>query len=167
MIFMITLALDISTHSTGAAIFQNQNLTHYECITASSTNTFNRIDKIRDRLEQLINLYHPDHIVAESPLPADVGHNIDTYKKLTWAQGIIGDMLNEHNLKFDVMFIPSEWRKKVQIKTGPKKMRPKLKAQDIAMVKMLYGIDVNDDIADAILIGRAYTQQHQEQINWE
>ena len=164
---MITLALDISTRSTGAAIYQNQNLTHYECIAASSTNTFNRIDKIRDRIEQLIQLYHPDKIVAESPLPADVGHNIDTYKKLTWAQGIIGDMLNKHNLKFDVMYIPSQWRKKVQIKTGPHKMRPKLKADDIAMVKNLYQIEVNDDIADAILIGRAFTQQNVEEINWE
>lgn len=37
-------------------------------------------------------------------------------------------------------------------------MRPKLKADDIAMVKHLYNIDVNDDIADAILIGRAFIQ---------
>lgn len=167
MIFMITLALDISTHSTGAAIFNEKELIHYECITAASQNTFNRIDKIASRIEQLITEYHPTAIAVESPLPADVGHNIDTYRKLTWAQGIIGDTLNKHKLSFDAMYIPSEWRKKVQIKTGPKKMRPKLKAQDVAMVKMLYNIDVNDDIADAILIGRAYTQQHQEQINWE
>ena len=38
---MITLALDISTHSTGAAIFNGRELIHYECIAASSTNTFN------------------------------------------------------------------------------------------------------------------------------
>lgn len=164
---MITLALDISTRSTGVAIYKDQNLIHYECISATSTNTFNRIDKIRDRIEQLIQSYHPNKVVAESPLPADVGHNIDTYKKLTWAQGIIGDMLNKHNLKFDVMYIPSQWRKKVQIKTGPHKMRPKLKADDIAMVKNLYQIEVNDDIADAILIGRAFTQQNVEEINWE
>lgn len=164
---MITLALDISTRSTGVAIYEDQNLIHYECISATSTNTFNRIDKIRDRIEQLIQSYHPNKVVAESPLPADVGHNIDTYKKLTWAQGIIGDMLNKHNLKFDIMYIPSQWRKKVQIKTGPHKMRPKLKADDIAMVKNLYQIDVNDDIADAILIGRAFTQQNVEEINWE
>ena len=46
-------------------------------------------------------------------------------------------------------------------------MRPKLKADDIAMVKNLYQIEVNDDIADAILIGRAFTQQNVEEINWE
>ena len=64
------------------------------------------------------------------------------------------------------MFIPSEWRKKVQIKTGPHKMRPKLKAEDIQMVKNLYKIEVNDYIADAILIGRAYTQQLEKIIEW-
>jgi hypothetical protein len=35
-------------------------------------------------------------------------------------------------------------------------MRPRLKADDIKMVKFLYDLDVNDDEADAILIGRAY-----------
>ena len=164
---MITLALDISTHSTGAAIFEEQKLIHYECITASSTNTFSRIDKIASRIESLIKQYHPTDVVVQAPLPADVGHNIDTYRKLTWAQGIIGNVLNKNKLSFNTMYAPNEWRKKVQIKTGPKKIRPKLKAQDIAMVKMLYNIDVNDDIADAILIGRAYTQQHNEEINWE
>ena len=39
-------------------------------------------------------------------------------------------------------------------------MRPKLKAEDIKLVQHLYNIKVNDDIADAILIGRAYTQDN-------
>lgn len=157
---MVTLALDISTQSTGAAIFNNQELVHYQCITASSSNVFKRIDKITNRIQQLINQYKPTDVAIQSPLPANVGQNIDTYRKLTWAQGIIGDMLNKNNLTFNVMYIPSEWRKKVEIKTGPHKMRPKLKAEDIKLVQHLYNIKVNDDIADAILIGRAYTQDN-------
>lgn len=65
------------------------------------------------------------------------------------------------------MYIPSQWRKKVEIKTGPGKMRPRLKADDIKMVKFLYDLDVNDDEADAILIGRAYASQHEDGFNWE
>ena len=164
---MITLALDISTHSTGAAIFKDQQLIHHECIVAASANAFNRIDKMSSRIEQLVKQYSPTDVAVESPLPADVGHNIDTYRKLTWAQGIIGDMLNKHSLRFNIMYIPSQWRKKVEIKTGPGKMRPRLKADDIKMVKFLYGLDVNDDEADAILIGRAYTSQHEDGFNWE
>lgn len=45
---MIVLALDISTKSTGAAIFNDTELIHYTCLTATSTNVFNRIDKITD-----------------------------------------------------------------------------------------------------------------------
>ena len=164
---MIVLALDISTHSTGAAIYKDSQLLHYECIVAASENVFNRIDKITSRIEQLVNQYIPAKVVIESPLPAESGHNIDTYRKLTWAQGIIGNMLNKHHLSFNRMYIPSEWRKKVQIKTGPAKQRSKLKADDINMVKSMYGIDVNDDIADAILIGKAYIQQTEKEINWE
>ena len=164
---MITLALDISTHSTGAAVFDQKKLVQSKCITAYSQNVFNRIDKITKEIQQLVIKYKPATIVVESPLPADVGHNIDTYRKLTWAQGIIGNMLNKHGLKFDVMFIPSEWRKKVQIKTGPKKKRASLKQDDIDMVKQLFDKQVNDDEADAILIGYAYVKQTRGVINWE
>jgi len=42
------------------------------------------------------------------------------------------------------MYIPSEWRKKVQIKTGPRE-RASLKDASISMVKKLYNLEVNDD----------------------
>lgn len=164
---MIILALDISTKSTGAAVFNDTQLIHYECLVASSQNVFNRIDKITEGIQKIIQQYKIQKVIAETPLPAFVGKNISTYEKLTFAHGIIGDMLNKHKLKYDVKYIPGEWRKKVGIQTGPKVKRSQLKQQDIQLVKQLYHIDVNDDVADAILIGRAYTQQNCNEINWE
>lgn len=164
---MIVLALDISTKSTGAAIFNDTELIHYTCLTATSTNVFNRIDKITDQIQQLIKKYKPTAVVVQDPLPAQSGHNMSVYKKLTWAQGIIGDLMNKYKLEFTYMFTSSQWRSKVGISTGRGIKRESLKSKDIAKVKELYNIEVNDDIADAILIGRAYTQQHCNIINWE
>ena len=49
------LSLDISTKSTGVAVFQNSKLIHYECITASSVNVYNRIEKITERVAALLD----------------------------------------------------------------------------------------------------------------
>ena len=40
----IILTLDLSTKSSGWAIFEGDNLKDYGCITASSTNKWSRID---------------------------------------------------------------------------------------------------------------------------
>lgn len=164
---MIVLALDISTHSTGIAIYNQNKLIHYECAAATSTNVFNRIDKITAQIEALLDQYKIDTVVAEAPLPAETGHNMNTYQKLTWAQGIIGDMLNRHKLKYDQFYTSSQWRAKVGVKTGRGIKRQSLKPKDIAKAKELYGIDVNDDIADAILIGKAYVDSTKKELNWE
>ena len=164
---MIILALDISTHSTGIAVFDDTKLIHYECAVASSTNTFNRIDKITTQIENVVEKYKPTKVAIEDPLPAESGHNMSTYKKLTWAQGIIGDMLNQHKLNFDRLYTSSEWRSKVGIATGKGRKRESLKPKDIAKAKELFGVEENDDIADAILIGKAYADQACNEINWE
>ena len=51
---MICLAIDASTKSSGIAIFEEQELKHYKCITASSTNLYNRIDKMIEELDKVI-----------------------------------------------------------------------------------------------------------------
>ena len=165
---MILLALDISTKSTGIAVYKDTQLIHYECAAAASNNIFNRIDKITAQVEEVILKYKVDTIIAEDPLPAQSGHNMQVYKKLTWIQGILGDMFNKHKLIYNELVTSSWWRSKTGVKTGRGVKRQNLKAKDIAMVKDLYGIDVNDDVADAILIGKAYIAQHfKQEFNWE
>jgi hypothetical protein len=50
---MMVLAIDASTKSSGFAVYENQELKHYGCITAGSTNVFKRIHKMVDELEKL------------------------------------------------------------------------------------------------------------------
>jgi hypothetical protein len=52
------------------------------------------------------------------------------------------------------------------IKTGTGVRRESLKPQDIAFVKTIYNIEVNDDIADAIGIGHAYVTTNNIATAW-
>ena len=95
-----------------------------------------------------------DKVVAEDPLPrTDHTTNEATYRALNWLQGYVGVMIKDSGIK-DIVFVqPNSWRSQIGIKTGRGKKREELKAADIAWVKNQFGVDVNDDIADAIGIG--------------
>ena len=47
---MKTLSIDASTRSTGIGIFEDAKLIHYECITATSSDILNRIEKMTKRI---------------------------------------------------------------------------------------------------------------------
>ena len=157
------LTLDLSTKSSGWAIFQDKKLKKYGCITASSSNLFHRIDKMIMELTQVIDQSSPTIVVIEDPLPADVRHNIKTYKALTYLQGYVLHLLDDKGITNITFYTSSEWRSKCKIKTGPGIKRDVLKPKDVAFVKAEYGIDVNDDVADAISIGYAYYQINNSQ----
>jgi hypothetical protein len=65
-----------------------------------------------------------------------------------------------------IYLYPSEWRKVCGIKTGTGVRRESLKPLDIAFAKNTYGLDVNDDIADAIGIGHAYVSTNNTATAW-
>jgi hypothetical protein len=51
--------------------------------------------------------------------------------------------------------MPSEWRAKIGIEQSNKIKRETLKEEAILAVKNEYGINVNDDVAESILIARS------------
>lgn len=158
---MITLALDLSTKSTGYAIYQDKRLVTYGCITATSTDLIARINKISKELgERVLLKYKIDRVVVEEVIPKEATtsgmKNLKTQRALMWMQAAIAFMLYSYDKKLDIEYLyPSEWRKKCGIKTGRGVRRDQQKPYDIQFVKEIYKIDVNDDIADAIGIGYA------------
>lgn len=153
----IVLALDPSTKATGWSIFKNGELADYGCITASSSNLFNRIDKIINELKEVIEKYNPNKVVLESVIPADVRHNDNVFSALKYLQGYILHTLNDYKITDYEFYTSSEWRSRCGIKTGAGVKRESLKLKDIAFVKKNYNINVNDDIADSICINYAYS----------
>ena len=152
----IIMAIDGSTKSTGIAIFNGENLVHYECISSTKTDTLARIKLMTSKIKELHQKYEVTEVIMEDVIPEDVHHNDNVYTSLKYLQAAV--VLGLHDYGQSVNFyVSSEWRKKCGIRTGRGIKRETLKAADVAFVKSNYNIDVNDDIADAICIGWAYT----------
>lgn len=167
---MKILALDLSTHSSGVAIFEDENLIHYTCITSSSTDLIKRINIMKDGIRNILSEYKIDKIIVEEVRPEGgygVG-NQKTHKALMWLQGAIAFLAHDefNNLPIEYIY-PSSWRAKLGIKNGRGIKRTSLKEADIAFVKDKYNIKVNDDIADAICIGLSYfIPEESNELNW-
>lgn len=168
---MKILALDLSTKSTGYAIYTDGTLTDYGCITASSTDFINRIQKIIQKLKELLdNNKDITKVIAEEVRPEGTGYgvgNLHTHKTLMYLQAAVAFLLHESYAAAAFEFVyPSSWRAKCGIKNGRGVRRESVKKNDIAFVKEQFGLDVNDDIADAIGIGYAYIQEQENNFNW-
>ena len=151
------LALDASTRSTGYAVFDKNELITYGCLTASSNDLINRIQKIILGLNEVFKNYKIDKIILEEVRPEDGMQNIKTHRALMWLQGAIAMLAHEIDKKIEIEYMyPSQWRKHCGIGTGRGVKREVVKQRDIEFVKKTYGLDVNDDIADAIGIGHGY-----------
>ena len=166
--YMKTISIDASTKSTGIAYFEDTKLIAYDCFTASSNDLIKRIQKITGGINEFLNKYPADKIILEEVRPENGLQNIQTHRALMWLQAAIAFVLHENHPKTKIEYVyPSQWRAACGIKNGRGIRRDSQKAGDIKFVKETYGIDVNDDIADAIGIGHAYVNELDNEMNWE
>jgi Holliday junction resolvasome RuvABC endonuclease subunit len=165
---MKVLSIDASTKSSGIAYFNEQKLEAYDCFTASSTDLIKRIQKITNLLNDFIKEHEVEKIILEEVRPENGLQNIKTHRALMWLQASIAFMVHDNYPKVEIEYVyPNEWRAACGIHTGRGIKRETLKSADIKFVKETYGIEVNDDIADAIGIGHAYVNKLDNEINWE
>lgn len=166
---MKILALDLSTKSSGWAIFQDSILIDYGCISSTSTDLMKRINIMLDGIKEILQKHNDiEKIYAEEVRPENGMQNIKTHRALMWLQGVIALEIYNFNKKIELELVyPSSWRAAIGIKTGRGIKRTSLKEKDIQFVKENYNLDVNDDIADAICIGYANCHDIETEINWE
>lgn len=158
------MSLDLSTKSTGYAVYQGKQLIEYGCIKASSTDVIKRIIKIVGELEFLLRKYNFDLIIAEEVLPDSklpteaMTQNKHTEKVLMYLQAAVVFLIHENYSNSEIRFLyPSEWRSACNIKTGRGIRRDSLKSADIEFVQNTFNFTPeNDDVADAIGIGYGY-----------
>lgn len=166
---MKILSLDLSTKSSGWAIFEDGMLRDYGCITSSSQDLLKRINIMVDGFKEIIEKNNDiNKVIAEEVRPENGLQNLKTHRALMWLQGVIAFTLYNYNKKIELELIyPSSWRAAIGIKTGRGIKRTSLKEKDIQFVKENYNLDVNDDIADAICIGYSCSHDIETDINWE
>lgn len=159
---MKILALDLSTKSTGYAVYNDSKLIKYGCLTATSTDFIKRIQKIIGEIDIILQEYKPDKVIAEEVRPEGTGYgvgNLHTHKTLMYLQAAVAFLLHEKYAAASFEFVyPSSWRATCGIKNGRGIKRSAAKAADVEWVEKTFGIKVNDDIADAIGIGYSQIQ---------
>ena len=165
---MSLLSLDLSTKSSGWAVFDGNKLNDYGCITSSSTDLIKRIHIMTDGIKEILNKHNIEKIVVEEVRPDLGGSNLQTHRALMWLQASIAFLIHDEFNKVQIEYIyPSSWRAACGIKNGRGIRRESLKQYDVTFVKETFGIQVNDDIADAIGIGYSQINQVSNEINWE
>ena len=162
---MITkmISLDTSTKNTGFAIFNNAQYEKSGLIDLTLNNKDTRTEDMIIRITRVLNEENPSILVIEECV---VVRNAQVQRILLRLQGAILYWCIQNDCEFNVIR-PTEWRKFAGInskKTGIKK-REELKAMAISRVKELYGIDVDEDQAESILIGVAHIERFKEVSN--
>nr|DAH39470.1 MAG TPA: Holliday junction resolvasome, endonuclease subunit [Caudoviricetes sp.] len=149
---MLVVGIDGSTNSTGISVIQDGNLKFYSLIDLhKEKNVMKRIQNMLLKICEILDQYNIDAIYMEKSV---LKSNVDTVQKLANLAGGIMLYCAKNNIEFNHP-LPSEWRAKIGIKQSSKIKREVLKEEAIFVVKNEYGIDVNDDIAESILIARS------------
>lgn len=109
-------------------------------------------------LLQILSEKKPDAVYIEDTV---VPRNVQTQRFLTRLQGVVYAYCVMNECEFHTIR-PTVWRKLVGITQGKKK-REELKEAAIKLVMDQFEMNVNDDEAEAVLIGIAAIKQSRQQ----
>lgn len=154
---MTLLSLDQSSKVTGYAVFEDEDLV--DCGNFCFTDSFveDRLVKIRQKVLDLIDEYSVDKVVFEDiQLQGNVGNNIQTFKVLAEVYGVVLETLREKDISYESILAVS-WKSTLGIRG---RTRTEQKRNTQQFVSDTYGIDVNQDTADAIGIGVAFLRRN-------
>lgn len=147
------VSIDSSTNKTGMALYINGELNDYGLIdlSSSSLDIEPRIFEMGGKMLKALNIWKPEVVYIEQP--QGHGRNVSMVRKLSELIGFAKAWAYLNDAYIEEV-PPSVWRKYLGIEQG-RKTRNELKEASINAVKDIYGINVIDDIADAINIGSA------------
>jgi Holliday junction resolvasome RuvABC endonuclease subunit len=150
---MRVAGVDASTKMSGVAIMSDGVLERYLLIDLhKEKDAIKRIKSMMIQLAEMLDRYQLDKVYMEKSICK--GGNVDTTQKLSYLAGGIMFYCSRNGIEF-VNPLPSEWRKKIGLKQSSKVKREILKAEAIYAVKKEYGLDVNDDVAESVLLARS------------
>lgn len=135
------------------AMFDGGVLQEYRLIDLSKSKeeTDTRITTMGGNILKNLDEWSPSMVCIEAP--QGHGKNVELVRKISELLGIVRGWCINNTATFREV-TPSVWRKRVGLKQGATK-REELKQESVEYVLNKYGIDVIDDIADAICIGDA------------
>jgi Holliday junction resolvasome RuvABC endonuclease subunit len=170
---MKILALDLSTHKTGFAVFIEGALKGYGLMEAEGENYHERILCVREDIIKKIKEFKIEYIILEE-VPMNEHNNLKVAHDLCVCQGMIVGLCAQFNLGLRVYF-PNSWRSIVGTYNGTKegKKRDFQKEKAVEITNSLYNLNFkyyktdskkkneysDDDICEAILLGLAFLKE--------
>lgn len=150
------IAFDQATESFGLSIFEDGQLKFFNLYTFNGL-LKDRLVRIKKFVEDIvIKEWKPDFIVME-----DIQYQwgaVLTFKVLAELLGVLETICTEHGIPYEVVS-PNVWRKYAGT-CG--KNRTQEKQLSVITVQEKYGVKVNNDVAEAILIGRYGVHSHHQ-----
>lgn len=150
------LALDQATQTTGYSVWKGKDLIAHGHKTFSGKDYIDRIVKLREWVDSLIDSVDGDLEIAIEDiqlqdLPGSKSSNLglQTYKKLAHVQGALLTLFSARSIPYHIIMAAS-WKHTCGIKG---KGREQQKANAQAFVRNTFSIDATQDEADAICIG--------------
>ena len=149
---MYYIGIDGSTTSTGIGILNDKQLVYYENIKPKSKDWCERVGILGKRINEIFQKYPQIEEAYIEDVPLKDGK--PTILKLGSVRGAIATACEINNIKLISRKV-NEWRQDANFFDGTRDgmTRDEMKRKAIEEVKILFGIDVNDDIAEGCLIG--------------
>lgn len=147
------VAFDNATEKMGVSVFDNGELVFCKLFVITG-DMVSRLCKIQDLVErQIIPVWQPDFIVYED---IQFQQNYQVYKILAMLQGILQVAARKAQIPYEVV-MAKVWRSGLGL-WG--KNRQEEKNVSKMKVKEWFGIDAQEDVAEAILIGKYAAKMH-------
>ena len=143
------IGLDQATQITGYSIFDGNKLIKYGTFQATGTKEIERDVSIKQWLISLIKQWKPDCVGLEG-IQFEERKGVTTFETLARLQGILMATLTELGQDYQICHT-AKWREYCGVKG---KTRTEKKNSMRAIVKNWYDINVTEDEADAIGIGK-------------
>ncbi len=158
------ISLDTSSTSTGYALFVDGSLVdHGTFKTPKKLEGEKKIEWMCSSIISYLKANTPDIVIVEKTA---VDRNIKTLRILSEIVGCVRGASYTIQSEF-WEYAPSEWRKlctePFESSNVPANKRDDWKRWSKERVKSLFALEVNDDCADAILLGLAHINQFNEQ----
>ena len=159
------LAIDQATYKTGWSIYDDNVLLKYGVFEVEEGDETERFYKVKIWLLSMIEVWEPDLIALEG-IQYQNSFGVTTFQTLARLQGVLMDLCYEKEVPFKIC-PTNTWRAHCKVKG---RTRTDKKKSMQLLVKEWFDINVSDDEADAIGIGKYASETFKKQtkiVNWE
>lgn len=151
------IAFDQSTTATGFCIMEMGTARIIESGVIIPRKNDETIDRITYTIKRCLNLVRTNEVAFVFIEGVQNQRNPRVFEVLAKLAGTLEVMLHESGYLVNVVKA-SEWRKRVGIKS---RKRAEVKREAMEMVKEIYGLDVSEDEAEAVLFARAFAMEQE------